>query len=259
MIVTHCKDANCTAANTNAVDTEGFVGQYPSLILDAIGNPVISYHDAGNKDLKLVHCGNANCTAGNNIATVDALGHVGQFTSLELDASGNPVISYYGGDISWLRGDLKLAHCKDPNCGAAAPPTPTPTPEPGVDSDGDGCSDAQENGPSATSGGQRDPLYFWDFFDVYTGDPPVRDRAVTAGDIGAIVARFGTFHEPPLTKEDALAEALTPPTNLTGYHPAFDRSGSDPEANVWNLLPPDGSIAGGDIGAVVVQFAHTCA
>jgi hypothetical protein len=128
-----------------------------------------------------------------------------------------------------------------------------------VDSDNDGCTDVQELGPNPALGGQRDPLSFWDFFDVYTGDPTVRDRAVTAGDIGSVGARFGAFHDPPLTKAEALAEALTPPTDLTGYHPAFDRSGSDPEANVWNLLPPDGSITAGDIGAVVAQFGHTCA
>ena len=86
----------------------------------------------------------------------------------------------------------------------------------------------------------------------------MRDKVISVGDIGAIIARFATFHEPPLTKEEALAEALTPPTDLTSYHPAFDRGGADPEANPWNLLPPDGVISVGDIGAVVAQFTHSC-
>jgi hypothetical protein len=154
--------------------------------------------------------------------------------------------------------DFNLALVAPP---ATSTPTPTSTPtkQPAGDTDGDGCTDTQENGLSEALGGRRDYLYFWDFMDVYTGEPPVRDKTVTAGDIGGVIARFGTFHEPPLTKGEALAEALTPPTDLNGYHPAYDRSGSDPEANPWNLLPPDGSISAGDIGAVVIQFGHTCA
>ena len=32
-----------------------------------------------------------------------------------------------------------------------------------------------------------------------------------------------------------------------------------PGQNIWNPLPPDGSIGIGDIGAVVAQFGHSCA
>jgi len=34
------------------------------------------------------------------------------------------------------------------------------------DSDGDGCTDAEEIGINHVLGGQRNPLYFWDFYDV---------------------------------------------------------------------------------------------
>lgn len=37
---------------------------------------------------------------------------MGDHSSLELDSSGNPVVSYYDGDIK----NLKLLHCNDPNC-----------------------------------------------------------------------------------------------------------------------------------------------
>lgn len=127
------------------------------------------------------------------------------------------------------------------------------------DDDLDGCANIQEAGVSSSTGGQRDPAYFWDFMDVPIGLPPERDRAVSVGDIGGVVARFGAFQDPPLTKPEALAQALTPPPPAPAYHAAFDRNGADPSGDPWDLFPPDGTITVGDIGAVVVQFGHTCA
>ena len=107
-------------------------------------------------------------------------------------------------------------------------------------------------------GGLRDPNYFWDFFDVYAGLPAERDGAVSISDIGAVVARFGSFVEPVPTKEEAFAEALTLPPAAPAYHTAFDRGGPLPGQNLWNLLPPDGSVNIGDIAAAVAQFGHSC-
>ena len=123
--------------------------------------------------------------------------------------------------------------------------------EPEFDSDLDGCSNEAELDPKSGTGtgGQRDPLYFWDFFDTPTGVPPERDRAITVGDIGAVVARFGTSGDPG-------ADPLSPPP-VSGYHTAFDRTPLGPE--LWNLGPPDGNITVQDVGGVVAQFGHTCA
>ena len=128
------------------------------------------------------------------------------------------------------------------------------------DADDDGCADEQELGASPTLGGLRDPLNFWDFFDTPAGTPPERDRKVNIVDIAAVVLRFGTESDPPLTEEEAIFEALTPPPDLTSYHAAFDRGGPIPPGeNLLDLLPPDGAINVIDIGSSIAQFGHTCA
>ncbi len=114
----HCNDASCTGGGESITipDTTGRVGGTPSLALDSAGNPVVSYYDLDNADLKILHCDDANCAgSGDSITSPDTVGSVGSETSLALDASGNPVVSYWDSANS----DLKVIHCDDPNCAGA--------------------------------------------------------------------------------------------------------------------------------------------
>ena len=113
----YCDDPDCAgdqSPNIRVLDSAGIVGQYNSLVLDAAGHPVISYHDAFNGALKLLRCDNPRCEGdqSRNIHVPDSTGIVGQYNSLALDAAGHPVIAYYDAD----KGNLKLLHCDDPGC-----------------------------------------------------------------------------------------------------------------------------------------------
>ena len=155
-------------------------------------------------------------------------------------------------------GDSSTGHITGPDPNAlSSSPSPLAV-DALLDQDGDGCTDVLERGINPTAGGMRDPANFWDFMDVWTGLPLVRDHAVTIGDIGAVVTRFGSFRQPPPSEEQALAEALTPPPPAPAYHADFDRGGAMPGQDVWNLLPPNGNINIADIGAAVGQFGHVC-
>ena len=144
-------------------------------------------------------------------------------------------------------------------CVAAPAPTPTATPpDPNLDTDGDGCSDIEEQSADPLLGGQRDPFSFWDFFDT-PDQSNVRDKAIAISDLGRLVARFGATRGSPPTKQEALAEALSPPPPAPAYHAAFDRGGPIPGQNLWNQLSPNGTIAIADIGGIVAQFGHYCA
>ncbi len=83
---------------------------YTSLALDSSNNPRISYQDGTSLDLYYTWCDGGCGDPGNwNRVTVDSAGTVGADTSLALDSSGNPRISYLGNNT------LKYAWC-DAGC-----------------------------------------------------------------------------------------------------------------------------------------------
>jgi hypothetical protein len=97
--------------NKTAVDTDGDVGQYTSIAVNSSGDPVISYYDATNQNLKFAVCDlsatDCDQTADWNKTAVDADGDVGQYTSIAVNSSGDHMISYY--DVT--NTDLKFALC----------------------------------------------------------------------------------------------------------------------------------------------------
>lgn len=96
LMVAKCANAGCTTGTTiTPVDTPGDVGSYSSLAIGADGNPVISYFDRTNGDLKVAWCGNTGCSSGNVLAAVDTPGRVGSSTSIAIGADDTPVVSYW--------------------------------------------------------------------------------------------------------------------------------------------------------------------
>jgi hypothetical protein len=92
--------------NAETVDSAGDVGWFPSIAVDSSGQPHISYYDfdngSGAGKLKYAR----RTTSGNwSIETVDSAGDVGAHTSIALDSSGRPHISYF----DYTNGNLKYA------------------------------------------------------------------------------------------------------------------------------------------------------
>ena len=112
------------ASAPNTIDSTGDVGWQTSIAIGTNGNPIISYYDDTNSDLKIAACDNPTCTS-TTVRTIDSNGEVGPFTSIAIGTNGNPVISYY--DLT--NQDLKIAVCDNPTCTTATSRT--------IDSNGD--------------------------------------------------------------------------------------------------------------------------
>lgn len=96
------------------VDSAGPVGRNPAIIIGVDGLALISYHDAGNGDLKVHHCDDTTCSTGTT-TVVDSSGIVGEFSSVTIGRDGFGLISYY----DRTNGDLKFAQCLNTACTSA--------------------------------------------------------------------------------------------------------------------------------------------
>jgi len=106
-------DCEARALSIVTVDSRGTVGQFTSIDIGADGDPIVSYEDLTNFDLKFADCANLSCSAA-SLSIVDGPGIVGEYTSLALGADGLPVISY----LDETNDDLRVAHCGNASCPA---------------------------------------------------------------------------------------------------------------------------------------------
>ncbi|MEJ5197517.1 MAG: hypothetical protein WHX53_01205 [Anaerolineae bacterium] len=90
---------------SRTVDDTGDVGAGCSLALDAVGHPHISYYDYDSTRGALRYAMWDGAAASWQIEVVDDAGDVGGYTSLALDGSGQPAISYH----DYTNGALKFA------------------------------------------------------------------------------------------------------------------------------------------------------
>jgi hypothetical protein len=110
--VMHCNDANCAGSNESITtpDSAGDVGSQPSLALSG-DNPIVSYRDVDNDDLKFLYCNDPNCApGGDTVVPLDTALDSGENSSVIMDGSGLPAITYDAGT------DLRLIRCGDADC-----------------------------------------------------------------------------------------------------------------------------------------------
>src|SRR3990172_9109331 len=79
------KEAALAQNSITTPDGPGIVGNGPTLVLDASGNPVVAYGDVTGEDLKILHCNDPNCAGGDDSITVpDFVGAVGEGPDIRL-------------------------------------------------------------------------------------------------------------------------------------------------------------------------------
>ncbi len=115
--VAKCANAACTGSATiTTIDNPtNQVGAFSSIAVGQDGLPVISYYDASAFRLKVAKCTNASCT-GATISFVPYSGNNnGQYSSIAVDVSGAPVISYHVLNA----GALEVTKCLNLDCSDA--------------------------------------------------------------------------------------------------------------------------------------------
>jgi phosphodiesterase/alkaline phosphatase D-like protein len=117
-----------------------------------------------------------------------------------------------------------------------------------AESDGDGCPDVKEQQTavgSQTSGGLRDYLNPWDYFNPEKIQTP---HTQTVADILRVIRQYG--------KNDTDGNPGLPPYT-PGYTPDTDRT-NIPGGYPWSLGPPNGTQTVADILAAIRQYSHNC-
>jgi hypothetical protein len=104
---------------TETVDSAGYVGLYPSLALDAAGNPHISYVDETNGAIKYARRDGASWYVQTAVAALETP----TINSLALDSAGYPHISYHDGGIKYAYQDSTGWHIEAVGSAGSAYPS----------------------------------------------------------------------------------------------------------------------------------------
>lgn len=121
--VMHCNDPYCAGGDESITTPDPEGGGYsPSIVLDAVGHPVIAHARGGlvATATRVVRCNDPDCAGGDESVTAHHLAGLGD-VSLVLDAAGNPVLAQ-----TELESDLYLMRCNDPNCAGGDESITTP-------------------------------------------------------------------------------------------------------------------------------------
>ena len=111
-----CKDSNCNENKTiikliEAKILPGIFYSWNSLIVNNLGNVLISFYDMNTNNFGIVFCDDELCED-KEIINIDKIGNIGTYSSMISDSNGRIFISYY--DSS--RGSLKVARCENNKC-----------------------------------------------------------------------------------------------------------------------------------------------
>jgi hypothetical protein len=211
----------------------------PGDVWGTLGGPPMLMIGAESLNLATIRSGFPNPFVGND--NLDAIDGVAEPVSPDLDLDGLSNAIDFDNDGDGL-GDT-------PDAAAGCAPGVPDTDGDGLsdyvevivegtscilaDTDADGCADSEELGPLAVLGGMRDPLEYWDFYDV-TGD-----MFIDLTDALAILVLFGS------------------PAPDGGPLDPLDRDIGGPGA--WNTIESDTGIDLTDALANLQSFGHSCA
>ncbi len=136
---------------------------------------------------------------------------------------------------------------------------------PGLDSDADGCPDDRELGADWHTGGQRDPNFVWDFFDVPV--PPllpsdmsgIRNKAVSIADVIAILSYIGTTAANP-SQANANGAMYGSDLNANGAPDGqeYDRAAGGVSGQPWRSGAPSGAVTIADALVDLNQVGTNC-
>jgi hypothetical protein len=281
-IVIRCGSADCSEIASHA-GVDGWddylylVGISMSFALDALDRPVFSYWSNYGNELKVVRCNSIDCAAPDSPVFVDETGNVGFYSSLELDADGLPIVSYY----DQTNGNLKVVQCGNPYCsdgnrisvpdsvGEVGQYTSLALDSAGYpvvayydvtnedlkvltcangylacynddtsdDTDGDGCPDTQEQQAALGTEMSGGLRNGKNPWDYFN---PTLDGVNRIDDISAVIDHYGHDND-----GDPLYSTRYDRTELAG-------------GNAWQFGPPNGSIRIPDILAAVYSYGHDC-